>query len=86
MLSIDFGSAPNIADQLAAAPGAEQWPYGVEEQYEYPSRQFIRKEQSDFGWDWGPVGFQAIFLLFIKVDKCRRSHQVESGWMALLSN
>ena len=23
--------------------------------YEIPNRQFIRKEQSDFGWDWGPA-------------------------------
>lgn len=23
--------------------------------YEFPNRWFIRKEQSDFGWDWGPA-------------------------------
>ncbi|PWN48821.1 glycoside hydrolase [Violaceomyces palustris] len=23
--------------------------------YEYPFRNFIRKQQSDFGWDWGPA-------------------------------
>ncbi|KAJ1020680.1 hypothetical protein NDA16_004072 [Ustilago loliicola] len=23
--------------------------------YEYPDRIFIRKQQSDFGWDWGPA-------------------------------
>jgi beta-mannosidase len=23
--------------------------------YEFPNREFIRKEQSDFGWDWGPA-------------------------------
>lgn len=23
--------------------------------FEFPNRQFIRKEQSDFGWDWGPA-------------------------------
>lgn len=28
---------------------------GVEGLFEYPSRQFVRKEQSDFGWDWGPA-------------------------------
>lgn len=55
VLSINFGSAPNIADQIAAEPGQETWPYGVEIVYEYPNRQFIRKEQSDFGWDWGPA-------------------------------
>ena len=55
MLGINFGSAPNIADQIAAEPGQEIWPYGVEIIYEFPNRQFIRKEQSDFGWDWGPA-------------------------------
>ena len=55
MLSIDFGSSPLIADQIAAKPGQETWPYGVEIVYEFPNRQFIRKEQSDFGWDWGPA-------------------------------
>lgn len=23
--------------------------------FEFPGRQYIRKEQSDFGWDWGPA-------------------------------
>lgn len=54
-LSINFGSAPMTADQIAAEPGQETWPYGVEIVYEFPNRQFIRKEQSDFGWDWGPA-------------------------------
>lgn len=44
-----------IADQIAAQPDQETWPYGVEIVYEFPNRQFIRKEQSDFGWDWGPA-------------------------------
>lgn len=55
VLSIDFGSAPNIADTIAAEPEQETWPFGVEILYEFPNRQFIRKEQSDFGWDWGPA-------------------------------
>jgi beta-mannosidase len=54
-LSINFGSAPMIADQIAVEPNQETWPYGVEIVYEFPNRQFIRKEQSDFGWDWGPA-------------------------------
>ena len=29
-ISINFGSAPNIATELAEAPGAETWPVGVE--------------------------------------------------------
>ena len=55
ILSINFGSAPMIADSIASEPGQETWPYGVEIIYEFPNRQFIRKEQSDFGWDWGPA-------------------------------
>ena len=55
VLSINFGSAPKIADAIAAEPGQETWPYGVQQIYEFPNRWFIRKEQSDFGWDWGPA-------------------------------
>lgn len=31
------------------------WPYGPQQVFEFPNRWFIRKEQSDFGWDWGPA-------------------------------
>lgn len=55
VLSINFGSAPNIAAELAAEPGQETWPPGVQLTYEFNDRWFIRKEQSDFGWDWGPA-------------------------------
>lgn len=55
VLSINFGSAPQIANEIAAEPGQETWPTGVEGLFEFPNRQFIRKEQSDFGWDWGPA-------------------------------
>ena len=55
VLSIDFGSAPKIADEIAAQPGQETWPQGPQLIYEFPNRWFIRKEQSDFGWDWGPA-------------------------------
>jgi beta-mannosidase len=51
-LSINFGSAPKIAEDIANEPGQETWPYGVEIPFEIPNRQFIRKEQNDFGWDW----------------------------------
>ena len=54
VLSINFGSAPTIASQFAAQPGQETWPDGVEGLFEFPNREFIRKEGSDFGWDWGP--------------------------------
>lgn len=52
VLSINFGSAPAIANEIAAQPGQETWPYGVQGLFEFPNRHFIRKEQSDFGWDW----------------------------------
>lgn len=55
VLSINFGSAPNIVNEIAAEPGRETWPFGVEIGYEFLNRQFMRKEQSDFGWDWGPA-------------------------------
>lgn len=54
-LSINFGSAVNITADIANEPDQETWPYGVEQVYEFPNRQFMRKEQSDFGWDWGPA-------------------------------
>lgn len=54
-LSINFGSAINITADIANEPGQEVWPPGVEGLFEFPNRQFMRKEQSDFGWDWGPA-------------------------------
>ncbi|PNP42354.1 hypothetical protein TGAMA5MH_06036 [Trichoderma gamsii] len=54
-LVVRFGAAPNISATIAAEPGQETWPNGIDEVYEIPNRQFIRKEQSDFGWDWGPA-------------------------------
>jgi beta-mannosidase len=55
VLAIEFGSAPLIANQIAEQPGQETWPFGVQQLYEFNNRWFIRKEQSDFGWDWGPA-------------------------------
>ncbi|KAI9843110.1 MAG: hypothetical protein M1838_002866 [Thelocarpon superellum] len=75
ILSVNFGSAPQIVNTIAAEQGQESestlrrarlwgvagidgtvaWPTGVEISYEFPNRQFMRKEQSDFGWDWGPA-------------------------------
>ncbi|KAI6083436.1 glycoside hydrolase family 2 protein [Hypoxylon rubiginosum] len=54
-LQVAFGSAPTIVDNIANQPGQETWPYPVEIAFEFPNRQFMRKEQSDFGWDWGPA-------------------------------
>lgn len=54
-LQVEFGSAPKIAEEIANQPGQETWPWLVEGLFEFTHRQFIRKEQSDFGWDWGPA-------------------------------
>ncbi len=53
-LSVDFDSAVNTTETIANQPGQEVWPIGVEQVFEFENRQFMRKEQSDFGWDWGP--------------------------------
>ncbi|KKK17464.1 hypothetical protein ARAM_001087 [Aspergillus rambellii] len=53
VLSINFGSAPNIVNAIAEDPKSEKWP--IQLINEYPNRWFMRKEQSDFGWDWGPA-------------------------------
>ncbi|KAI2794568.1 Beta-mannosidase A [Penicillium oxalicum] len=54
-LRMNFGSAPKIADAIAREPNSEKWPESTQMVYEFPNRWFIRKEQSDFGWDWGPA-------------------------------
>lgn len=54
-LQVRFLSAPGAAYHLAAQPGAETWPWTVEGLFEFAHRPFVRKEQSDFGWDWGPA-------------------------------
>lgn len=38
VLSINFGSAPKIANQIANEPGQETWPFGVELVYEFTNR------------------------------------------------
>jgi beta-mannosidase len=40
---------PHYPDQLENPDGP------ASSVYEYPARNFIRKTQSDFGWDWGPA-------------------------------
>ncbi|KAJ5776260.1 uncharacterized protein N7511_001271 [Penicillium nucicola] len=67
-VSLHFGSAIKIANDIAAQPDAPQWPAGVQGTFEFPNRWFIRKEQSDFGWDWGPAfspagPWQKVFLV-----------------------
>lgn len=76
MLSINFGSAVNISADIANEPGQETWPDFVEGLFEFPNRQFIRKEQSDFGWgeyssSWSTIpqfsNLTSIFFLYICV-------------------
>ncbi|KAJ5513316.1 Glycoside hydrolase superfamily [Penicillium fimorum] len=54
-VSLEFGSATKIANAIAADPNSQKWPSGVQGTFEFPNRWYIRKEQSDFGWDWGPA-------------------------------
>ncbi|KAI1773308.1 glycoside hydrolase family 2 protein [Hypoxylon cercidicola] len=54
-LQVVFGSAPAITEDIANQPGQETWPWRVNIPFEFMNRQFMRKEQSDFGWDWGPA-------------------------------
>jgi beta-mannosidase len=54
-LEIRFGSTAKIAEAIANLPGQETWPLGIEGLFEFEHRQFVRKEQNDFGWDWGPA-------------------------------
>ncbi|KAF7976237.1 hypothetical protein HWV62_7270 [Athelia sp. TMB] len=56
VLEVAFTNAPAMAAYLAnpAVPEAS-CPACFEAEYYYPGREFIRKEQSDFGWDWAPA-------------------------------
>ncbi|KAK8079031.1 hypothetical protein PG994_002838 [Apiospora phragmitis] len=54
-LRLNFGSAPQITEDIANEPGQTDWPSGVKGLFEIPHREFMRKEQNDFGWDWGPA-------------------------------
>ncbi|KAF2760660.1 glycoside hydrolase [Pseudovirgaria hyperparasitica] len=55
VLSIEFGSAPNIINAIATKPDQRTWPDGIQIPFEFDNRQWVRKEGSDFGWDWGPA-------------------------------
>lgn len=52
-LILEFFSAALVSQQLA-----KEYPYSVNQQFTYFNdsfRNFVRKSQSDFGWDWGPA-------------------------------
>ncbi|KAH8888052.1 glycoside hydrolase family 2 protein [Thozetella sp. PMI_491] len=55
VLTLNFGSAPLITQQIASQPGQETWFPGVVFTHELENRNWMRKSQSDFGWDWGPA-------------------------------
>ncbi|KAL4929078.1 beta-mannosidase mndA [Aspergillus undulatus] len=52
-ISIEFASAPRTVDAIATDSNSPEWPIQLTNQL--PNRWFMRKEQSDFGWDWGPA-------------------------------
>lgn len=54
ILRVDFTSAVIMAASLAETEGPS-CPLCLGTTFEFPGRQYIRKEQSDFGWDWGPA-------------------------------
>ncbi|KZP11220.1 glycoside hydrolase family 2 protein [Athelia psychrophila] len=56
VLEVAFTNAPAMAQYLAdpAVPEAS-CAACFEAAYYYPGREFMRKEQSDFGWDWAPA-------------------------------
>ncbi|KAL3430301.1 glycoside hydrolase superfamily [Aspergillus tetrazonus] len=53
VVRIDFASAPHTVDAIAADPKTPVWPVQLTAQL--PNRWLMRKQQSDFGWDWGPA-------------------------------
>lgn len=56
VLVLSFTAAPAMASYLASpANPTANCTICFEIGYEFADREFIRKEQSDFGWDWGPA-------------------------------
>lgn len=49
-LTVNFGPASNISEAIANEPGQQTWPKGINMVYQYSHREFVRKEQNDFGW------------------------------------
>ncbi|KAK1149194.1 hypothetical protein N8T08_006414 [Aspergillus melleus] len=53
VVSLNFGSAPAIVDKLAQGYDTIELP--LPPNFELSNRWHMRKQQSDFGWDWGPA-------------------------------
>ncbi|TPX65130.1 hypothetical protein SpCBS45565_g05388 [Spizellomyces sp. 'palustris'] len=52
-ITITFRSPVKYAREVRDR--SEVFPSVAETQYVFPNREYIRKIQSDFGWDWGPA-------------------------------
>ena len=53
LITVEFYSAATLSHKYAL-----EYPYFVDQQFTYfknTNRNFVRKAQSDFGWDWGPA-------------------------------
>ncbi|KAK7959595.1 uncharacterized protein PG986_004449 [Apiospora aurea] len=46
---------PQIAEAISKEPGQPDLPSNAGSIFVIPHREFMRKEQNDFGWDWGPA-------------------------------
>ncbi|RDW81477.1 beta-mannosidase mndA [Aspergillus mulundensis] len=53
VIRLDFASAPKTVNAIAADQSTPVWPVQLTAQL--PNRWLMRKQQSDFGWDWGPA-------------------------------
>ncbi|KAM3557541.1 hypothetical protein ARSEF4850_005017 [Beauveria asiatica] len=55
-VALNFGSAPKIANAINASE-PQKWSEALIAawSFEMPNRNFVRKQQSDFGWDWSPA-------------------------------
>ncbi|KAL5000101.1 glycoside hydrolase superfamily [Aspergillus recurvatus] len=53
VVRIDFASSPETVNAIAADSRTPVWPVQLTAQL--PNRWLMRKQQSDFGWDWGPA-------------------------------
>ena len=61
VIRIDFASAPQTVDAIAADPSSPKWPTHLINQL--PNRWFMRKQQSDFGWDWASLSHPILVTL-----------------------
>ncbi|CAO1620973.1 unnamed protein product [Parajaminaea phylloscopi] len=81
-LTLVFHSIPPFAETESKK---EPWyPAWASLLYQYPKRNFVRKDQSSFGWDWGPaylpVGpFKAPYLIALNASMERQRSSESHG-------